>query len=94
MMESIKTQGNFIAYSGESRRAAFALEEDLVLFEAAPDLFKALKGLLASLEYIDFEHLDWIDQQDDEEPTSKQIPWELAKKAIAKATPEWVKETN
>ena len=85
-MEPIKTQGNFIAYSGESRRAAFALEEDLVLFEAVPDLLEALKGLLASLENIDWEHLDWIDRQDNEEPTSKKIPWELPKKAIAKAT--------
>ena len=93
-MEPLETQGNFMSYEGESRRAAFALEEDLILFEAAPDLLKALKDLLASLEYIDFEHLDWVDQQDDEEPTSEQIPWELAKKAIAKATPEWVKETN
>ena len=57
-METIKTQGNFMSYEGESRRAAFALEEDLVLFEAAPDLLKALKDLLASLEYIDFEHLN------------------------------------
>jgi len=45
-MESIKTQGNFIAYSGESRRAAFALEEDLVLFDAAPDLLECLQNLV------------------------------------------------
>ena len=45
-MEPIKTQGNFIAYSGESRRAAFASEEDLVLFEAAPDLLECLQNLV------------------------------------------------
>ena len=49
-MEPLETQGNFMSYEGESRRAAFALEEDLILFEAAPDLLKALKDLLASLE--------------------------------------------
>ena len=65
-------------------------EANARLIASAPDLLKALKDLLASLENIDWEHLDWIDRQDNEEPTSKQIPWELAKKAIAKATPEWI----
>ena len=82
-MEPIKTQGNFIAYSGESRRAAFALEEDLVLFEAVPDLLEALKGLLASLENIDFSHLDYLARQDGEESVYDQIPFVLAENAIA-----------
>ena len=86
-MEPIETQGNFMSYEGESRRAAFALEEDLILFEAAPDLLKALKDLLASLEKNDFSQCIMTDLNH-EENVYDQIPFVLAENAIAKATPE------
>ena len=53
---------------------------------AAPDLLEALKGLLASLENIDFSHLDYLARQDGEESVYDQIPFVLAENAIAKAT--------
>ena len=76
-MEPIKTQGNFIAYSGESRRAAFALEEDLVLFEAVPDLLEALDELC---NWFGEDRSDW----DDWEGVDKVL--DNAQNAIAKAT--------
>jgi len=45
-MNPVKTNGNFIVYgSDDERRAAFALENDRWLFEAAPSLLQALKKL-------------------------------------------------
>ena len=76
-MESIKTQGNFIAYSGESRRAAFALEEDLVLFEAVPDLLEALDELC---NWFGEDRSDWDDWEGVDEVLDN------AQNAIAKAT--------
>ena len=86
-MKPIETQGNFMSYEGESRRAAFALEEDLILFEAAPELFEAVKEVVSALEsYCD----DWNSTQ----PTDVTVCLPQLKIAMAKATPEWVKETN
>ena len=76
-MEPIKTQGNFIAYSGESRRAAFALEEDLVLFEAVPDLLEALDELC---NWFGEDRSDWDDWEGVDEVLDN------AQNAIAKAT--------
>lgn len=48
-MKEIRTEGNFMVYGPQGeRRAAFALESDKRLFEAAPDLLAALEDLVSN----------------------------------------------
>ena len=59
---------------------------NLQLAASAPDLLEALQSLLASLENIDFSHLDYLAREDGDGSVYDRIPWELTEKAIATAT--------
>ena len=61
-------------------------EANARLIATAPDLLEALQSLLASLENIDFSHLDYLAREDGDGSVYDRIPWELTEKAIAKAT--------
>ena len=50
---STKTAGNYVVYRDGARVAAFALEEDMRLFAAAP-------SLLALVEMLD----EWVDAEE------------------------------
>ena len=44
MSKPVKTQGNFMVYGPDGERiAAFAIERDKRLFEAAPEMYELLK---------------------------------------------------
>jgi hypothetical protein len=49
-MKPVKTQGNFMVYDGEVRRAAFAKESDVRLFEGYNRLLAATKGVVGNWE--------------------------------------------
>ena len=44
-MKSVKTRGNFVVYKGEARRAAFAMESDVRLFQGCNRLLAAAESL-------------------------------------------------
>ena len=62
------------------------VEANARLIATAPDLLEALQSLLASLENIDFSHLDYLAREDGDGSVYDRIPWELTEKAIARAT--------
>jgi len=52
-MKPVKTQGNFVVYEGEARRAAFAMECDVPVFEGCGKLLAAAKQVIANWEHGD-----------------------------------------
>lgn len=49
-MEPVKAEGNFVLYEGEARRAAFAMESDVRLFQGCNRLLAAAKGVVGNWE--------------------------------------------
>jgi hypothetical protein len=49
-MKPVKTEGNFVVYEGEVRRAAFAMESDVRLFQGCDKLLAAAKGVVRNWE--------------------------------------------
>lgn len=52
-MKPVKTEGNFVVYEGEVRRAAFAMESDVRLFQGCNRLLGAAKRVVRNWEHGD-----------------------------------------
>ena len=48
-----RVNGNFVTHRDGARVAAFSLDDDRLLFEAAPGLLAALRDLVAQIAAID-----------------------------------------
>jgi hypothetical protein len=78
-MKQVKTQGNSVVYEGEARRAAFAMESDVRLFQGCNRLLAAAKGvvgnweqgdLAAAVRYLD---LSVKETEDDMDGTPREV---------------------
>jgi len=52
-MKPVKTEGNFVVYEGETRRAAFTKESDVRLFQGCNRLLAAAKRVVSNWEHGD-----------------------------------------
>jgi hypothetical protein len=52
-MKPVKTEGNFVVYKDGARRAAFAMESDVRLFQGCNRLLAAAKKVVTNWEHGD-----------------------------------------